>query len=55
MEIESSLWNIVFLNKRAMDNVQNCDSYINLLTAGHENIRAGFKCPQCYARVNMMR
>jgi hypothetical protein len=27
---------------------------INPLTAGHENIWAGFKCPQCYARVNMM-
>jgi hypothetical protein len=24
---------------------------INPLTAGHENIRAAFKCPQCYARV----
>jgi hypothetical protein len=27
----------------------------NSLTAGHENIRAGFKCSQCYARVNTMR
>jgi hypothetical protein len=28
---------------------------VNPLTATHENIRAGFKCPQCYARVNTMR
>jgi hypothetical protein len=27
----------------------------NPLTAGHENIRARFKCPKCYARVYTMR
>jgi hypothetical protein len=27
----------------------------NPLTAGHETIRAGFRCPQCYARVNTVR
>jgi hypothetical protein len=32
-----------------------CQICINPLTAGHENIWAGFKCPQCYATVNTMR
>jgi hypothetical protein len=30
MKTESSLRNVVFLNKRTIDNVQNCDSYIDI-------------------------
>jgi hypothetical protein len=41
-------------NSKSPSNVKNPFSF-NPLTAGHENIRARFKCPQCYSRVNTMR
>jgi hypothetical protein len=46
---------MVFLSPSSRKNAGIIPYIINPLTAGHKNIWAGFKCPQCYARVNTMR
>jgi hypothetical protein len=46
---------VVIIMSVSMETAFYTLNFINPLTAGHENIRAGFKCPQCYARVNTMR
>jgi hypothetical protein len=49
------LYNIENTTHAGCITILNISILINALSAGHENIRAGFKCPQCYAKVNTMR